>query len=36
MNGEVHFWHADKHWSFLQGDNKIVGLHSHACPNYPK
>ena len=36
VNGEVYFWHADKHRSFLQFDNIIWGVRSHACPKYPK
>ena len=35
MNDEVHFCHADKHRSFLQVDNIILGLHSQSCPKYP-
>ena len=34
VNGEVYFWHADKHWGFLQVDNIILGVCSQACQNY--
>ena len=34
-NGKVYFRQADKHRSFLQGDN-ILGACSQACLKYPK
>ena len=36
MMDEVHFLHADKHRSFLQGDTIILGESNQACPKYPK
>ena len=30
------FLPADKHKSFLQVDNITLGVHSQACPKYPK
>ena len=36
MRDEVDFWPADKHESFLQGDNISLGVCSQACPQYPK
>ena len=33
---EVGFLPADKHWSFLQVYTLFLGLHSQACPKYPK
>ena len=35
-NNEVYFRHADKHQSFQHGNSIILGLHSQACPKYPK
>ena len=36
MNGEVYFWHADKHQSALQVYTIIVGVPFQASPKYPK
>ena len=36
MEDEVYFLTADKQKSFLQVDSIIFGVHSHACPKYPK
>ena len=36
MNGQVYFWHLDKHRSVPQVDTIILGVHREACPNYPK
>ena len=36
MGGEVDFLFANKHRSFLQVDSVTSGLHSQACPKYPK
>ena len=36
MGDEVDFLPADKHKSFLQDDSVILGVHSQACPKYPK
>ena len=36
MEDEVNFLPADKHESFLQVDNITLGVHSQACPKYPK
>ena len=35
-SGEVHFWNADKHQSFLQIDTITFGVHSKAYRKYPK
>ena len=34
VNGEIHFWHADK--CFLQGDTLILGVRCQAYSKYPK
>ena len=34
--GEVDFLPVSKDKSFLQDDSITLGLHSHACPKYPK
>ena len=36
MGGEVDFLSANKHKRFLQVDSVTLGLHSQACPKYPK
>ena len=36
MGDEVGFLPADKQESFLQIDSIILGVRSHACPEYPK
>ena len=36
MEDEVNFLPADKDESFLQVDNITLGVHSQACPKYPK
>ena len=36
MEGEVDFFPANKHKSFLQVDGITLGLHREACPKYPK
>ena len=36
MGNEVDFLPADKHKSFLQADGITLGVHSQACPKYPK
>ena len=36
MGDEVDFLAADKNESFLQVDSITLGLHSQACPRYPK
>ena len=33
---EVDFLPADKHKNFLQDDSITLGLHSQACPKYPR
>ena len=33
---EVDFLPANKHERFLQVDSTTLGLHSQACPKYPK
>ena len=39
MGDEVDFLPVDsesRHESFLQVDSITLGVHSHACPKYPK
>ena len=36
INDEMYFWHVDKHLSFLQVDNIILGLDNQTCPKYAK
>ena len=36
VKDEVEFLSADKHESFLQGDNITLGVRNQACPEYPK
>ena len=36
MGDEVDFLPANKHKSFLQVDSITLGVHSQACPKYPK
>ena len=36
MEDRVDFLPADKHESFLKIDSITFGLHSRACPRYPK
>ena len=36
MGDKVDFLPADKHKKFLQDDSITLGVHSQACPKYPK
>ena len=36
MSDEVYLWQTDKHLSFLQVDDIILGMHSQVCLKYPK
>ena len=36
MTDEVYFCYADKHWSVIQVDTIILGVHRQACPKYQK
>ena len=36
LGDEVDFLPADKHERFLQVDSITLGVHSQACPKYPK